>query len=284
VAASERAWDTDWLQLCRRATDALRGIFADAPSTAERVREVGTRGEGGDRTLLIDAAAEDAVFAELERLHDEGLRFTAVSEERGTIDFGDPDTLVVVDPIDGSVNAKRGLPHHSISIAVADGPTMENVFFGYVYDFGPEEEWIARRGKGAWLDRALLSRAAGERRDADGRLELLGIESADPRWVAEAADALAGQAYRLRALGTMASTVCQVAAARLDGMVSLRRCRAVDVAAAQLIVREAGGLVAFPWYDDPLGAPLDIPPHSPIVAARTEDTLAELATIPPDSL
>ena len=281
MASSERAWDTDWLQLCRRATDALRAILADAPSTAERVREVGTRGEGGDRTLLIDAAAEDAVFAELERLHDEGLRFTAVSEERGTIDFGDPDTLVIVDPIDGSVNAKRGLPHHSISIAVADGPTMENVFFGYVYDFGPEEEWIARRGKGAWLDRALLSRAAGERRDADGRLELLGIESADPRWVAEAAEALAGQAYRLRALGTMASTVCQVAAARLDGMVSLRRCRAVDVAAAQLIVREAGGLVAFPWYDDPLGAPLDIPPHSPIVAARTEDTLAELATIPP---
>ena len=284
VGGSERAWDTDWLQLCRRATDALRGILAGAPSTAERVREVGTRGEGGDRTLVIDAAAEDAVFAELERLHDEGLRFTAVSEERGTVDFGDPDTLVIVDPLDGSVNAKRGLPHHSISIAVADGPTMEHVFFGYVYDFGPEEEWIARRGKGAWLDRALLSRAAGERRDADGRLELLGIESADPRWVAEAAEALAGQAYRLRALGTMASSVCQVAAARLDGMVSLKRCRAVDVAAAQLIVREAGGLVAFPWCDDPLGAPLDIPPHSPIVAARTEATLAELARIPADNL
>jgi myo-inositol-1(or 4)-monophosphatase len=281
VAASDRAWDTDWLQLCRRATDALRGIFADAPSTEQRVREVGTRGEGGDRTLVIDAAAEEAVFAELERLHEAGLRFTVVSEERGTVDFGDPGTLVVVDPIDGSVNAKRGLPHHSISIAVADGPTMADVFFGYVYDFGPEEEWIARRGKGAWLDRALLSRVPGERRGHDGRLELLGIESADPRWVAEASDALAEQAYRLRALGTMASTVCQVAAARLDAMVSLRRCRAVDVAAAQLIVREAGGLVAFPWCDEPLGAPLDIPPHSPIVAARTEETLAVLAGVPP---
>jgi myo-inositol-1(or 4)-monophosphatase len=99
--------------------------------------------------------------------------------------------------------------------------------------------------------------------------------------VAEAADRLAEQAYRLRALGTMASTVCQVAAARLDGMVSLRRCRAVDVAAAQLIVREAGGLVAFPACDDPLGAPLDIAPHSPIVAARTEATLAELVRVPP---
>ena len=63
MGVSDRAQDTDWLELCRRATDALRGILADAPSTAERVREVGTRGEGGDRTLVIDAAAEEAVFA-----------------------------------------------------------------------------------------------------------------------------------------------------------------------------------------------------------------------------
>ena len=247
MGVSDRALDTDWLELCRRATDALRGILADSPSTEERVREVGTRGEGGDRTLVIDAAAEEAVFEQLALLHDDGLRFTAVSEERGNIDFGDPDVLVVVDPIDGSVNAKRGLPHHSISIAVARGDTMADVFFGYVYDFGPEEEWIARRGKGAWLDRRPLPVDAGERRGGDGRLELLGIESADPRWVRDAADALAESCYRLRALGTMASTVCQVAAARLDGMVSLKRCRAVDVAAAQLIVREAGGHVAFPW-------------------------------------
>ena len=281
MGVSDRVQDTDWLELCRRATDALRTILADSPSTVERVREVGTRGEGGDRTLVIDADAEEAVFRELEALHAEGLRFTAVSEERGTVDFGDPDTLVVIDPIDGSVNAKRGLPHHSISIAVASGDTMADVFFGYVFDFGPEEEWIARRGKGAWLDKRRLPVDAGERRGRDGRLELLGIESADPRWVRDAAERLAEQAYRLRALGTMAATVCQVAAARLDGMVSLKRCRAVDVAAAQLIVREAGGFVAFPWFDDPLGAPLDIPAHSPIVAARTESTLAQLALIPP---
>jgi myo-inositol-1(or 4)-monophosphatase len=281
VGVSDRAQDTDWLELCRRATDALRRILAEAPSTAERVREVGTRGQGGDRTLIIDAEAEEAVFRELETLHDEGLRFTAVSEERGAIDFGDPETLVVIDPIDGSVNAKRGLPHHSISVAVANGPTMADVFFGYVYDFGPEEEWIARRDKGAWLDKRRLPVDAGERRGSDGRLELLGIESADPRWIREAADRLAEQAYRLRALGTMASTLCQVAAARLDGMVTLRRCRAVDVAAAQLIVREAGGLVAFPWYEDVLSAPLDLVPHSPCVAARTERALAELSRIPP---
>jgi myo-inositol-1(or 4)-monophosphatase len=280
VDASDPAWETDWLRVCRRAAAALRGILEDRPTTAERVQEVGTRGEGGDRTLEIDAAAEEAVFQELQQLHDDGLRFTAISEERGTVDFGGDGTLVVVDPIDGSVNAKRGLPHHSISIAVADGDTMADVFFGFVHDFGPSEEWVARRGVGAWLDGRRLPKDAGERRVGDGKLELLGIESADPRWIREAADALADRAYRLRALGTIASTLCQVAAARLDGMVTIKGCRAVDAAAGQLIVREGGGLVAFPKCKEPLGAPLDLVPHSPIVAARTEATLEDLANVP----
>src|SRR5919204_6738735 len=131
----------DWLGACRRAAQGLREVLVDHPTSAERVVETGERGGGGDRTLVIDAAAEDAVFAELEALHGDGARFTAVSEERGYVDFGDPEVLVVIDPIDGSMNAKRGLTHHALSIAVADGPTMADVAFGYVYDLGPGEEW-----------------------------------------------------------------------------------------------------------------------------------------------
>src|SRR3954447_753148 len=278
--AREATLDADWLGASRRAAEALHGILADAPTTAERVRETGSRGKGGDRTLIIDSDAEEAVFRELARLHDDGARFTAISEERGSVDFGSPDVLVVIDPIDGSINAKRGLPHHSVSIAVADGPTMADVVFGFVYDYGPEEEWVARRGEGAFLDGVRLDPDLGERRTADGRLELLGIESAAPRWVRDAADELAAASHRLRAMGTIAVTMCQVAAARLDGMVTLRRSRAVDAAAAQLIVREAGGLVAFTSCEDPLGAPLDIAPHSPVVAARTAESLDALRRIP----
>ena len=113
-------------------------MLADRPTIAERVMETGTRGEGGDKTLLIDEAAEDVVFAELEALYAAGARFCAISEERGVVDFGCDDLQVVIDPIDGSLNAKRGLPHHALSIAVADGPTMADVVFGFVQDFGPE--------------------------------------------------------------------------------------------------------------------------------------------------
>src|SRR3954451_3383311 len=278
--AREGLLEHDWLGACRRAAEGLQGVLREHPTSTQRVVETGERGEGGDLTLEIDALAEDAVFAELERLHADGARFTAVSEERGEGAFGDPSVIVVIDPIDGSMNAKRGLPHTSISIAVADGPCMGDVLFGYVHDFGPDEEWVAWRGRGATLDGMPLPRDIPERRMSDGRLELLGFESADPRWVRLSVDALGVAAYRLRAIGTIAVALCQVAAARFDGMVTLRNCRAVDAAAAQLIVREAGGRVAFTACEDPLGAPLDLAPRSPVVAARTPEGLARLVDVP----
>src|SRR3954451_25030423 len=167
MASSTTGLDADWVRARPRGAGGGRGGPPGPPARAggggggrgaapgaprrsrERVVETGETGEGGDQTLVIDAAAEDAVFAELERLHDDGARFTAVSEERGVVDFGDPDILVVIDPIDGSLNAKRGLTHHALSIAVAEGPTMADVVFGYVFDLGPGEEWRAVRGGGA---------------------------------------------------------------------------------------------------------------------------------------
>jgi myo-inositol-1(or 4)-monophosphatase len=271
--------DPDWLGASRGAAQALSAMLAERPTIAERVVETGERGEGGDRTLEIDAAAERAVFAELERLHDAGARFTVVSEERGTVDYGGSGTLVIVDPIDGSLNAKRGMTHHALSIAVSEGPTMADVVFGYVYDLGVGEEWVAERGAGAQLDGERLVPALGERRTRDGRLELIGIESADPRWVRDHADALVGTSHRLRAIGAIAITLCQVADARLDAMCTLQGCRTFDAAAGALIAREGGALVAFAGYDDPLSAPLDLDAHAPLVAARAEHTLELLGSL-----
>jgi myo-inositol-1(or 4)-monophosphatase len=280
MTSTRSALDADWLAACRRAATGLQQILSDKPSTRQRAEETGTRGSGGDRTLVIDASAETVVFAELDTLSAQGYEFTALSEERGEIDYGNRDFRVIIDPIDGSLNAKRGLAHHALSIAVADGETMADVAFAFVHDFGPAEEWWARRGEGAWLNEHRLDTSLGERRGRDGRLEVLGIESADPRWVAASIDSLQDAAYRLRALGAIASSLCQVAAARLDGMVSLKRARGVDSAAGQLIVREAGGYVSFPAYEEPLAAPLTAEPTSPVVAARSQHTLHQLEGIP----
>jgi myo-inositol-1(or 4)-monophosphatase len=279
VGGSPEALEADWLGACRRATDGLRTVLRETPSTADRIEETGERGGGGDRTLVIDQQAEDGVFAELERLHDAGARFRAVSEERGTVDFGSDDVLVIIDPIDGSMNAKRGLPHVGISIAVATGGTMGDVVFGYVADVGTGSEWVARAGEGVLFnDRPVEVPANAERRNRHGKLELVAIESADPSWIAPAMPALQERVHRLRAFGSIAISLGQVALARVDGMATLWRTRAVDCAAGQLIVRESGGLVGFPGFDG-LSAPLDLEPHSPLIAARTEEGLADLAAL-----
>ncbi|MGH2910760.1 MAG: inositol monophosphatase family protein [Solirubrobacteraceae bacterium] len=279
----------DWMGACRRMVTGLQQVLARTPDVEQRAVETGTRGAGGDRTLVLDRSAEDVVFAELDALHEDGLTFTAISEERGEQRFGSGGPRVVIDPIDGSLNAKRDGFHFALSLAVATGETMADVAFGFVHDFGGREQWWAHRGVGAWRADApatqnklyprRLDPSRGDRRSRDGALEVVGIESADPRWVRDRADELVDVAHRLRALGTIAVSLCAVAAARHDGLVTLRRARGVDSAAGQLIVREAGGLVSFPDCAEPLGAPLDASPASRVVAARSERGLRELEQV-----
>ena len=254
-------FSADWPGICRRVVVAQREIFEQVRGIEARTVYEGM-GEGGDRSLAIDRRCEDAVFVELEALAAQGASFLAVSEERGEVSFGAGGVArVVIDPIDGSLNARRTLPSHSLSIAVASGASMADVEFGYVYDFGAGEEFAARRGGGATLGGEPIRVGA----DCD-RLELLGVETAEPERSLSAVEALAGKVYRLRVVGSIAITAAYVGAGRFDAMLSLRPCRSVDAAAAQLIVREAGGEVAF--GDLGLeGAELGLEARYPIAAA-----------------
>jgi myo-inositol-1(or 4)-monophosphatase len=289
MAATKTALEADWLGLCRRAVAGLEQLLHDTPDVKDRVAETGTRGAGGDHTLVLDRSAERIVFDELDRLHAEGMQFVALSEERGEQVFGADgasSARVIIDPIDGSLNAKRDGFHYALSFAVADGDTMADVDFGFVHDFGAREQWWAWRGEGAWRARVdgpaegeRLDPSLADRRSRAGKLEVVGIESADPRWLCDQVDALAVCAHRLRALGSIAVSLCAVAAARHDGLVTLRRSRGVDAAAGQLIVREAGGLVSFPDCHEPLQAPLDASPASRLVAARSEQGLRDLERV-----
>src|SRR5213082_1822795 len=117
-----------WLDTCRAAAEDVRRVLGELPGRAEREPVVGA-GEGGDETTAVDAAAEEAI---VRRLEETGEDFVLVSEELGERRFGRGGSRrVVVDPIDGSLNAKRGLPHFCLSIAVAEGDTMGDVELAY---------------------------------------------------------------------------------------------------------------------------------------------------------
>src|SRR5215208_4528398 len=240
--ASLGALEADWAGACARIVAGQRELLEAAPGIADRTVYEG-RGEGGDRSLAIDRRAEDVAFSELEALHADGHEFTAVSEERGTVRFGDGTSpvLVVIDPIDGSLNARRTIPSHAFSLAVASGPTMADVEFGY-------------------------------------GLEIVGVESAKPERILPMLEELAGKAFRLRVVGSIAIAVSYVGAGRFDAMVTARACRSVDAAAAQLVAREAGAALEFPGFEE-LRAPLDLDARYHVTAALDQEMLTTLRAV-----
>ena len=248
----------------------MRCALDELPTRAEREPVVGA-GIGGDDTTAVDAAAERAIVARLEALHERGEKFVLVSEELGERSFGGGPTRIVVDPIDGSNNAKRGIPFFSFALAVAEGDTMGDVVFGFVHDLGTGEEWTATRGGGARLNGEPL----GSQRPKD-RLEMLSFEATETETIAEKAAAMVGVAERLRVMGSLALSLCHLADGRVDGVCSLKRARAVDIAAAQLLVRERGFAIDLP-EDVPFeAAPLDNVRRSRAVAAGTPELCARL--------
>jgi myo-inositol-1(or 4)-monophosphatase len=273
-APTHPALELDWLGACRRAVERVDQVMAEHPTTADRRVGVG-QGAGGDESLVFDRGAEDGIVAELEALAAEGAQFTLISEERGEVSYGDGSSpvRVVVDPIDGSLNAKRLIPSHCVSIAVSAGDTMEDVRFGFVHDFGTGEEFTATLHGGALLNGEPLDpEPAGD----GAPLEVVGLEAARPDWIVPVAGRLNGSVYRLRVLGSVALTLCYVGAARFDGMATANTCRSVDAAAAQLIAREAGAFVSVLGYGG-VEAPLDLDARYRVVAARTPEGLDTLA-------
>ena len=239
-------------------------MLAELPRRSDREPVVGD-GMGGDETTAIDAAAERVILARFEGLGD----LTIVSEEVGVL--GDGATHVVIDPIDGSLNAKRGIGFFALSIAVASGPTMGDVDFGFVHDFGTGEEWTATRGEGARLDGSPLDGELPKE-----RIEILAFEATRTASVAEKAAAVVDLAYRLRIMGSLALSLCHLAAGRIDAVCSLKPARAVDIAAAQLLVRERGLAIDLPDAPPFATAPLDVEGRSRVVATGTPDLCRQL--------
>ena len=133
---------------------------------------------------------------------------------------------------------------------------------------GPSEEWVAWRG----ARRAARRRAArpDARRAPHARRQARGARASSRPTRAGSCSPPTRWPRRRTGCARSARSPSRSARSRRRASTRwprLKRCRAVDAAAAQLIVREAGGHVAFIAYEDPLAAPLDLEPHSPVIAA-----------------
>ena len=107
-------------------------------------------------------------------------------------------------------------------------------------------------------------------------IEILVFEATRTASVAEKAHAVVDLAYRLRIMGSLALSLCHLAAGRVDAVCSLKPARAVDIAAGQLLVREQGLAIDLPEAAPFDAAPLDVVGRSRVVAAGTEQLCARL--------
>ena len=238
---------------------------------ADRVREIVAEGSGwrpigqgagGDTTLRLDKASEDAI---LSFLMSEVGAFAFLGEERGYVECGARFPLFIVDPVDGSFNASRGIPPYSVSVAVATGPRLSDVKAGAVVPVEPREPaYWAIAGAGAFRGGLRIS----PRPEGPG----LGVVvSYSKRRYAEPA-ALAAEfskrGWKVRTLGCASLEVCLVATGQIDAYVNLWGvARVVDLAAALLIARESG----CPVYIREGDPPLSIETGISVVVARSKD-------------
>lgn len=226
----------DWIavfqEIGARVYDATAGL-----SGTEAGRRELERGAGGDITVEIDRRAEGAALAVLERLAREGAAFTIVSEEVGTRRLGADHPIVLLDPIDGSLNAKQGIPLYSTMLSVLDGPHVEDTLAGYVRNLVSGEEWWARRGEGAFHDG---HRVEPLKARSDSGIELLGVESS-PRSLL-LARGLIERSEKVRVLGSMALSIAHTAAGSFDVFCSPIRARIFDMTASLLIAAETGAM------------------------------------------
>lgn len=249
------------LDLLHSMADAVEEAIGTL-SFAERSEDAGI-GADGLPARRIDRVAERAILDELE---DSSIELDLCSEECGVESFGAPRTLVA-DPIDGTRNARRGIPFYCVSLAITSGG-LPDVETALVRNIPTGDDYSARRGHGAFCNGDPIEVADFDPEEA--------IRS--PILVSPVDTVAAGpleQAPHVRGLGAAALEMCMVAQGSLDAYLHLTEgLRVVDVAAGALIVEEAGGHVVQPDGSPPQ-MELDPRDRTSLVAVGDERVLSD---------
>ena len=234
----------DWLRLFECAAEEIRERVKPLFGSEEGGKSFG-RGAGGDVSKKIDLLAEEIVIKTLEG---RGVSCILVSEECGVKKLGVEESsgYVVMDGIDGTTNAVHGLPFAATSLAFSKGPCLKDVQLGLIMDFSSNTIFHAEKGKGAYrnekrlkpasitgLRDALISFELGDQRDREQQIHRL--------------LPILANSNKIRILGSTALELCYIASGALDAFIDVRGgARATDLAAAQLILVESGGVSVTP--------------------------------------
>ncbi|MFV0276171.1 MAG: inositol monophosphatase family protein [Parahaliea sp.] len=188
----------------------------------------------------VDRAAEREIAYHLRKAYPD---HAILGEESGLQGDEDADYRWVIDPLDGTTNFLRGIPHYGISIACLYKGKVEHAV---VLDPVRREEFTASRGRGAALNGRRIR--VSNRSSLDGALLGTGIPFRNHcddilAPYSKSVEVLAGQCAGIRRAGAASLDLAYVAAGRFDAFWE-KGLSIWDIAAGALLVREAGGLVA----------------------------------------
>ncbi len=227
------------------------------------------RGAGGDISMNIDIVAENAIIETLEHA---SVDLLLISEEVGEKFIGDKEkakknhSTLIVDPLDGSNNAVRGVPYCSVSIAYAIGTKTSDTKKAIVLNLNTKDIYWAEKGRGAFLNDTKIHVS-----DLDISQKCffeLNIPLEYLMKNLQDLTSLIQKFYRMRILGSSALTLCQIASGSMEVFINLRNSnRLVDVAAGMLILKEAGGKF-FSLDGAPIDYPLSIDVRFPFIACN----------------
>ncbi len=195
------------------------------------------KGAGGDKTFPVDKWAEDIIITALDQARRDGETFTLISEEMGVRKFGEGGKIVLVDPIDGSNNAKSGIPFFSTSLSLLSGDTLDTLAVGYVINLAAGDEFWALRGKGAYKNGMQI------RTSDTPVITIVAYEASSPAVDIPRIMPLIAQAKRTRCFGSTALDLSYLAAGAISVFATATASRTFDYAAGMLILKEAGGVI-----------------------------------------
>ncbi|MEM1344139.1 MAG: inositol monophosphatase family protein [Pseudomonadota bacterium] len=234
------------IKAARKAGRALVRDFNEVENL-----QVSVKG-AGDFVSAADRRSEQIIH---DMLREARPAYGWLGEESGEEKGRDDTRRWIVDPLDGTTNFLHGLPHWAISIALEH---KGKIVAGVVFDPAKDEIFVAEAGQGCWANdrRARVS----ARRDLGAALLGTGVPWGTKRSLPDTLKDLAALMPRtagIRRWGVASLDLAYVATGRLDGYWE-REVNAWDVAAGDILVREAGGLVGAPGAGagrgDPVGS------------------------------
>ncbi len=197
-------------------------------------------GAGGDISRKIDLVAEKKV---IDIIKESGKNPTIFGEECGVINGNDNDGYIIMDAIDGTTNVTRSIPFNCCSLAYATDSKMSSVVDAAIIDITRGDLYYASKDKGAFLNGNKITVRKTNNLEGDdiiGGVNISGISQE----LLQSIGPIISKLNHIRVFGANALELCFLARGYLDMFMDLRnKIRPTDMAAAFLIVKEAGGLV-----------------------------------------